>query len=242
MIVLGIDTSTRQVGAALGTPDGVVGAVALGGPASVGPPRHTEQLAPAIEYLLRATGVQLRDVDAIGVGIGPGMFTGLRVGVVTATVLAQALGIPVVPVPSLELLAHPLRTASNTSIVPIVDARRAEVYYAIYQATDGALRRMTDYAIARPEAVAADIATRGVPVVLCGDGMLRFREVFATRALAALVEFAGSSHVSPSLAALIELTCAGVVRGEGRDPGEVTPLYLRQSDAEINARRCSSPS
>jgi len=105
MLLLGIETATRRVGVVLASDDGMLARVELGGYADHGPPRHAEQLAPAIEYCCDEIGTTLDHVSAIAVGTGPGLFTGLRVGVTTAKVLAQALRVPMIPVPSLDLLA-----------------------------------------------------------------------------------------------------------------------------------------
>jgi len=81
MLLLGIETATRRVGVVLASDDGMLARVELGGYADPGPPRHAEQLAPAIEYCCAEIGASLDHVSAIAVGIGPGLFTGLRVGV-----------------------------------------------------------------------------------------------------------------------------------------------------------------
>ena len=124
MLILGMDTSTAQVAVAVGGEAGVLAEVRL-----TGGRRHAEQLAPAVEYVLREAGVDVRDVDAFALGIGPGLFTGLRVGLTTAKVMAASLGRPVVPVSSLELVALPVRHVTGV-VVAVTDARRSEVYRA----------------------------------------------------------------------------------------------------------------
>ena len=109
MLLLGLDTATRRIGVVLANEHGMLGRVELGGTADTSPPRHAETLAPAIAWCCEQCGVDLAQLSAVAVGIGPGMFTGLRVGVTTAKVLAQSLRIPVIPIPSLDLLAYPLR-------------------------------------------------------------------------------------------------------------------------------------
>ena len=109
MSILAIDTSTRRIGVALGNERGLLAAVEIGGPASEGPPRHAEQLAPAIDWVFAQAGVSVATVSAVAVSIGPGMFTGLRVGVTTAKALGHALDVPLIPVPSLDLVASPLQ-------------------------------------------------------------------------------------------------------------------------------------
>jgi tRNA threonylcarbamoyladenosine biosynthesis protein TsaB len=226
--LLGIDTATRRVGVAIGGRQGLVGAVALGGPGVDGPPRHAEQLAPAIRYLCEQTGSPLGHLSAIAVGIGPGMFTGLRVGVVTAKVLAQALRIPLIPVPSLDLIAYPLR-ATERIVVATIDARRHELYYAVYRPVPGGLQRTSDYELATAADLVAELEAIGDEVLLAGDGALRFRDELAKLGRA---EIAGPGRATPSLSALIELAWSRYEREEFSSPADVVPLYLRRSDAE----------
>src|SRR5437868_14613095 len=134
--LLGSGTSTWRVSVAIGGDGDLMGEVALAGTTA---PRHAEQLAPAIRYLCDETGVELRQLAAIAVGVGPGLFTGLRVGVTTAKVMAQALRIPVVGVPSLDLVAYPLRH-TNRLVVAVLDARRREVFDAAYRPVPGGLQ------------------------------------------------------------------------------------------------------
>jgi tRNA threonylcarbamoyladenosine biosynthesis protein TsaB len=229
VLLLALDTSTRRVGVALGGAQGVHASLELGGPCEDGAPRHAEEVVPAIAYLADQCGTELSHLSAIAVSIGPGMFTGLRVGVTTAKVLGQALRIPVIPIASLDLLAYPLRH-SGVLVVPVMDARRHEVYYAIYQPVPGGIQRLGEYELGPVEDVTAELEARGVEAILCGDGALRFRESFTDLDR---VELAGPGHAAPSLSALVELAAARYEREEFRAPADVVPLYLRRSDAEI---------
>jgi tRNA threonylcarbamoyladenosine biosynthesis protein TsaB len=224
VLVLALDTSTAQVSVAIGDRGEVLGAVQL-----VGGRRHAEQLAPAIDYLRRQLAVDLGHLAAIAVGTGPGLFTGLRVGVTTAKVMAQALRIPVVGIPSLDLVAYPLRHSGRT-IVAVLDARRHEVFAARYQPVPGGVQRISDYAVHAPAELVAELAVEPHGLLLAGDGVERFPAEFAALDHA---EYAGSSFSAPSVAALVELATARAEREEFEQPGELRPLYLRQSDAEI---------
>ena len=219
-----MDTATTRVSVAVGRDGGVLGEVSLDGRR-----RHAEQLVPAIEHLCRELGVDLHHLAVIAVGLGPGLFTGLRVGVTTARVMAQSLRIPIVGVPSLDLVAYPLRHASRL-VVAVVDARRHEVFFARYRPVPGGLQRVGDYEAATPEAVAGELAARGEEALLVGDGVLLYRETFAGLDR---VELAGPAAARPSAAALVELATARYEREEFSSPGDVHPLYLRRSDAEI---------
>jgi tRNA threonylcarbamoyladenosine biosynthesis protein TsaB len=230
VLILAIDTSTRRVGVALGSRLGVIASIELGGSASEGQPRHAEQLAPAIAHLCAVTDMPVRQFSAIAVAIGPGMFTGLRVGVTTAKVMAQALRVPVIPLPSLDLVAYPLRHTTGRVVIPALDARRDEIYYARYRSVPGGLQRETDYELAKPRDVIGDIDAAGESAVIAGDGALRFREQFEQ---SDLCEVAGPGFAAPSLAAMVELATSRFEREDFCAAAEVLPMYLRRSDAEI---------
>jgi len=204
--------------------------VELGATSDTSPPRHAETLAPAIAWCCAQCGVQPAQLSAVAVGTGPGMFTGLRVGVTTAKLFAQALRIPVIPIPSLDLLAYPLRF-SHRLIVSTIDARRHELYWAIYRAVPGGVQRDSEYELGSPDDLVAELQARGEDSLVCGDGALRFGSAFD--GLGRRVELAGPAHASPSLTALADLAVARYEREDFRGPDEVLPLYLRRSDAEL---------
>jgi tRNA threonylcarbamoyladenosine biosynthesis protein TsaB len=228
MMVLAIDTATSKVSVAIGDGGAVVGAVALAGGR-----RHAEQLAPAIQYLCEELGVSLDQLAAVAVDVGPGLFTGLRVGVTTAKVMAQALRVPVVGVPSLDLVAYPLRHSARL-VVPILDARRREVFSARYRPLPGGVQRVSDYDVRPPDELVAELDAGTDELLLAGDGVAVYRDEFASLEHA---ERAGVDHDAPSATALVELATAKVEREEFQPPSDLRPLYLRTSDADINWER-----
>src|SRR5438876_11965476 len=139
MLILGIETATDQVGCAIGGHEGVLASfhAARGR-------RHAEILTPAIEFTCRQARVDLHEVGVIAVDVGPGLFTGLRVGVATAKAMAQALRLPMIGVPSLDLLAFRVRY-SRRLIVAALDARREELFYAFYRQVPGGVQRVSDH-------------------------------------------------------------------------------------------------
>ena len=222
MLILGIESATAQVGCAIGTGEGVVAAAR-----SARGRRHAESLAPQIEFVVDQAGVTLRDVSVVAVDIGPGLYTGLRVGVTTAVTTAHALDVPVVGVMSLDLLAFPVRL-TDRRIVAAIDARRGEVFHAAYRPVPGGVQRTTEPTVAPPGELLAEIVAGGEETLLVGDGAIRHREVFAS---VSEVEIADPGFAHPSASALVELAHARAEREEFVRPDQIAPLYLRQPDA-----------
>lgn len=224
MLILGISTSTAQVGCAIGGHEGVLGAIA-----SSRGRRHAETLTPAIEFLCRQTRVELSDIGAVAVDVGPGMFTGLRVGVAAAKALAHARRLPMIGVTSLDLLAFPLRH-SNRRIVCAIDAGRGEIFHAAYRHSPGGVQRLADPAVSSPTDLAADLQASNGETLLVGDGALRHHEHFSGLRG---VDLADQGLANPSPGSLVQLAHARALREEFVTPTEVSPLYLRKPDAEI---------
>ncbi len=162
MLILGITTSTAQVGCAIGGHEGVLGAIH-----SARGRRHAETLTPAIEFLCRQSRVELSDIGAIAVDLGPGMFTGLRVGVAAGKALSHARRLPMIGVTSLDLLAFPLRHSSRR-IVCALDAGRGEIFHASYRQSPGGVQRITSPQVASPDELASELQAAGEEVLLAG--------------------------------------------------------------------------
>jgi tRNA threonylcarbamoyladenosine biosynthesis protein TsaB len=238
--LLAVESATDLVGAALLGPGGAVAERShLGGRA------HAELLAPAIEEVCALAGCTLADLDAVAVDIGPGLFTGLRVGVATAKALGQALGLGVLGVTSLDVLAAGARALAGpdraATVLAVVDARRREVFAAAYRFGTGPddvdpARVCDDRDEALdPGAVAdwlADLAAAG-PVLVVGDGAVRYLDVLgpvpgADCALAADLS-------APSPAVLARLAARRLDAGAAPSaPGDLAPDYRRHADARIN--------
>ncbi|MGW7285477.1 tRNA (adenosine(37)-N6)-threonylcarbamoyltransferase complex dimerization subunit type 1 TsaB [Streptomyces sp. NPDC054847] len=207
MLLLAMDTATPAVTAALHD-----GSSVLAESSSVDARRHGELLLPAVDRVLAEAGVKLDAVTGIVVGVGPGPYTGLRVGLVTAATFASALGVPVHGVCTLDGLAH--AAGLDTPFVVATDARRKEVYWARYE---NARTRTTDAAVDRPADIAGQVA--GLPAV--GAGALLYPETFA--------DARGPEHVSA--ASLAALAAEKLRAGEEFLPP--LPLYLRRPDAQV---------
>lgn len=206
MLLLAFDTSTPAVTVAVLSGDDVVGVSC-----EVDARRHGELLAPGISAALTAAGATMRDIDVVACGNGPGPFTGLRVGLITARTLAHARGIPAYGVCSLDALA----AAVGGDVVVATDARRREVYWARY--ADG--RRVEGPAVDRPGDLAARLA--GAPVV--GHGAALYPDQLGAPDRAALL-YPAAEWVGRLVARTLR---------DGGAPDAVAPLYLRRPDAEV---------
>ena len=172
MLILGIESAGAQVGCAVGGHEGVLASAHAGRGR-----RHAEALAPQIDFVRRQAGIQLSEIGAVAVDIGPGLFTGLRVGIATAVAMAQGLGVPMIPVPSLDLMAFPARW-SNRLIVVALDARRGELFTALFRKVPGGVQRVRDADVCTPQDLSAEIDALDEPALFLGDGALRHADAF----------------------------------------------------------------
>ena len=220
MKVLALETSTLAGGAALVDGDRVVGESTLNIRAT-----HSERVLVVVDRLLADAGWRPSDLEGLAVSIGPGSFTGLRIGVGTAKGLALALRLAVAPVPTLDALAAALPW-SALPVCPVLGARQGEVYASLYRWDGSGMRREWDYLAL----TAAELAARLTePVVLLGDGAPTVSSPFA--------RLAPLARRFPSPACVAQLGQELLARGAGRPPAEIVPLYLRPSEAELKRRR-----
>ncbi|HVB71262.1 MAG TPA: tRNA (adenosine(37)-N6)-threonylcarbamoyltransferase complex dimerization subunit type 1 TsaB [Acidimicrobiales bacterium] len=185
--------------------------------------RHTEVLSSGIAAMLDELALSPGDLDRVVVDQGPGLFTGLRVGLATAGALAHAVGCDLVGVTSLELLAHgAFADGVRGRLLAVVDARRGEVFVQRFELGE-IVSAVHDTAVVTPQEVADRLITGAVAVTLVGDGAARYAELFAD---APLVSF-NPTRV-PSMAAALDV-------GARRAPVDVVaPIYLRDADAVAN--------
>lgn len=224
MLILGIESASSQVGCAVGGHEGVLASVH-----SCRGKQHAELLAPQIEVVTRQARVELSEIGVVAVDIGPGLFTGMRVGLAAATTIAFARSIPMIGVASLDLLAFPVRFTSRL-IVTAMDARRGELFVAHYRTVPGGVQRVVDYRVARPDELASELSAQDDDVLLVGDGALRYHEHW--RGLRK-VELADHGFAYPTASALVQLAHARALREEFVQPSAIKPLYLRLPDVDI---------
>lgn len=225
MLVLGIECSTPQASVAIGSEQGVVASALVSRGAT-----HNEFLLPAIRFCLDEAGLGYRNLGGIAVGLGPGLFSGMRVGVSTAKAIAQTLSAPIVGLASLDLVAYEVRHTSKT-ICAVLDARRNEVFYAFYRPSPGGIQRMTEYRIEQPGRLAIGIASRPEEVLLVGNGALLYKDLFESAG--PVVEVAGMNQAFPNASSLVELALPRMYREDFDSLYELRPLYLRKSAKPI---------
>jgi tRNA threonylcarbamoyladenosine biosynthesis protein TsaB len=226
MLVLAVETSTPQTSVALGTEQGIIASAS-----SSWARGHSEIVVPAIHRLLEWSEIELRQVGGVAVGLGPGLFTGLRVGVSTARALAQVLGVSIVGMGSLDVLAFGVRH-SRWRIGAVIDGKRGEVFYAFYRPVPGGVTRETHFAVGPPERLSADLAVSREETLLVGNGALLYQRELAQAG--SPIEFASVSQAFPLAVSLLELAIPRFHREEASRPQDVVPHYVRRSDAEIN--------
>ncbi len=230
MLVLGVETSTMQGGVALVGEDRLVSEFLLNVEAT-----HSERLLPTIDRMLRDAGVGLDAVSGIAVSIGPGSFTGLRIGLSTVKGLAYASGMPVVGVPTLEALAWSV-PFSAVQVCPVLDARKHEVYAALFRFERGLLVRLMEDAALAPEALCSKIRK---PTLFLGDGVPVHGELFR-RLLGDRMLVPPLANRGARPACVAELGRQRLERGERDSADSLVPRYLRPSQAELRRQAAGS--
>ena len=219
MRVLALETSTLAGGVALVDGERLVAEYVLD--VSV---THSERLMAAVDRVLADARWAPRDLEGLAVSIGPGSFTGLRIGVSTAKGLASALGVPIAAVPTLDAMAAALPWAA-LAVCPVLEARRGEVYASLYRHDGDGLRREWEYLALPPEELAARLTE---PTLLIGDGAAGITSPHARRP--------PPPRRVPSPACVAVLGRERLRLGDSVGAAELTPLYLRPSQAELRHR------
>jgi N6-L-threonylcarbamoyladenine synthase len=230
-LFLALDTSTEEVATGLGTLS--ARGVHLLGETNLDVPRASlTHLFPAITRLLQSSDHTIADVDGVVVGRGPGSFTGVRIGVSAAKGIAQGRGVPLYGVNTLDAIAE--RFSGRIGLVGVIgDAMRSEVYPALYRMTGVGIERLTGDSVATPVTVASEWAALGEPVLIAGNALRKYAEVFAG-AMGPAAEFAPEALWTPTGESLLMVAWRADARGElgDGDWGTVLPVYTRLSDAE----------
>lgn len=198
---------------------------------------HSEKLMPLIDMLLDTVGVDIKEVDAYAVSCGPGSFTGLRIGMSAAKMMAEVLGKPLIPVGTLDALARNVSVFEGL-ICAVLDARNNTFYAALWKNVGLQLQQLCEPKALSVQECCRRVKEEGIPVMFCGE----FEKYQAT--ITALLEgiqvyFAPETHAWQSAGCVAEIAYEKYMQGDRTLPGEVVPFYLRESQAE-QKRKASS--
>ncbi|MEQ8201514.1 MAG: tRNA (adenosine(37)-N6)-threonylcarbamoyltransferase complex dimerization subunit type 1 TsaB [Syntrophomonadaceae bacterium] len=230
MLILAIDSSTPVAGVALIRDELLVRESFINFKQT-----HSELLMPLVDQTLQGCGLSVQDLDALAVTLGPGSFTGLRIGMAAVKGLSLAAGLPVVGLSTLETLAHNI-CFTDYLVCPLLNARRQEVYGACYD-NRGSFPRLMGAEVACPPEEFARLARQwarqqGRPgIIMLGDGYAPYREIFKPL-LGDQLQVAPAHMMLPRAAALGSLAMVKAGRGEYEPVMALRPRYIRLSEAE----------
>lgn len=227
MLVLAVDTTTPGGSVALLDDDTLLGEVNIESAAT-----HSARLLRSVDLLLGAQGRTVRDVDAFAVAAGPGSFTGIRIGLGAVKALALASGRPVAPVSTLLALATKLASDGSKLVAPLLDAKKGEIYAALFEAGPKGLAEIVPQGAYAPDAFFARLPARRV-VAFAGSGLALVR----ARLLSSVRDKARFPKRSAFIASEVGRIGRGLVlQGKGVDAAALEPIYFRRSQAEETCR------
>lgn len=230
MIILGIDTATDSVSVALGE-----GTRVLAHSEVVSDRQHCETLTPMIDFVCKQASVSFREIGAIAVDIGPGLFTGMRVGIATAKAIAFSLDLPIIGICSLDVLAA-AAPRTDSVIISVIDARRHEIYWSMYRTIENELTQVLAPRVGPVTELATNVLERFQSAQFVGNGALRYQSEIVD-ALGTSIqgcEFAGTRFSRPTASTVVALAHRLAMEERWQSAHQVSPIYLRPPDAEIN--------
>jgi tRNA threonylcarbamoyladenosine biosynthesis protein TsaB len=227
MKILAVETSTMLGGiAVMDDSAGLITEVRLNVKAT-----HSERLMTAIDHALKQSGLTLQDIDVFGVATGPGSFTGLRIGLSTVKGFSYATGKPVVSIPTLEAFAWNF-PFSRHPVCVMLDARKKEVYAAVFEWKDSGFERIIDERSVRPAELLDSLKET---VIFSGEGSLLYKQIIVDKAGENAL-FAPPQCMLPSPANVAYLGIRKALNKEFSDPVSLVPSYIRRSEAEIKLK------
>lgn len=230
MLVLGLDTSTSVAGIGLVDLDGTLAELRVNLKTD-----YSEKLLPSIDYLLSLAGLDINDLSGFGISIGPGSFTGLRIGLATIKGLAYATGKPIVAVPTLDAIAWQFQYAIYP-IASILDARKKEIYVALYKKHRKGIKRITPYLAMPPKDLPKIIKNK---TFLAGPGVSVFKEEIS-RILKDKALFLKEEICYISGEAVARIGIKKLLAGEVENTESLEPLYVRETDAQLKSFKAKS--
>lgn len=225
MPILAIDTATLVSGVAIVENNKLLAEITLQTKLT-----HSEVLMPHIQQAMSMAKVSREQLEAVAVSIGPGSFTGLRIGLATAKTLAYALNIPIVGVSTLEALAYNCQVIDNY-IVPTLDAQKGNVYAAQYLGQADGLQEIIEPHVIGFAELLEKVRTADKPVILLGEGAIKNRQ--AVQAAGGSVHLAGEHNMMPRAASVAFLGLKALREKRSSDVMTLEPYYIRRSEAEV---------
>jgi tRNA threonylcarbamoyladenosine biosynthesis protein TsaB len=227
MHILAVDTSTFAGSVAILRDRRLLAEINLESPQT-----HSERLLPAVDLMLKSLDLSLADLDGFALAVGPGSFTGIRIGMSTAKSFAFATGKPIAAVSNLEALAQKIRQPQARLLCPLMDAKKKEVYAALFEARAGKLHEIVPQGLYGPDRIFSLLPAHRV-ISFIGSGVPVYREKLRRY-------FKDKARLSArSLYTAYEVGILGHERlqaGKGLDAFQVEPLYFRKSQAEEGHR------
>lgn len=231
MNILLIDSTTEVFSVSLAKDDRLLGESFLEMPRG-----HLVNLIPLMTALLKTCRTGFSDISLIGVTNGPGSFTGVRLGVMTARTVGQLCDVPIVPVNTLDVLAMNCLYCEGT-VCAMLDARKSEIFSALYRREANSLRRLSDYRVHNPEELVEDLNRCGAPLILTGNALSRYGGLLK-EAMKEKVITLPPSYWYPRGNSLLYAVLDALRSSDGLRYHEVRAFYMRDSEAEETKKSC----
>lgn len=225
MLILAVDTTTFAGSVALLQKKKLLAEVNLESPST-----HSERLLPAIQFVLDVNQLDIKDIEGFALAVGPGSFTGIRIGLSTIKSLSYASGKPIAPVSTLKALAMKLRYPQNRLISPLLDAKKGQIYAALYESRKPELKEVIPQGVYTPDHFFSYLPAHRI-IYFIGNGV----DPYKGKIYHYFKDKARLSSRSPFIALEIGLLGYEMLRhNKGMDFHQVEPLYFRKSQAEEN--------
>ena len=226
MKILGIDTSTKFCNLGLIEDEDILIEYTINGLRK----KHSSILVPAIKNLLKTIDLKIEEINGIAVSMGPGSFTGLRIGLCVAKGLCYARSLPLLGIPTLEAMAFPFKEIPYL-ICPVLESKKDEIYDVVFRG-GVSLHRVMDYKCEDIQSLLARLSPLKEKIIFSGDGIKKYRDIIKNK-IGKNALFIDSQLNFPVAASIAFLGLNKLKKGEEDNVSTLSPFYLRKSEAEI---------
>ena len=226
MKILGIDTSTKFCNLGIIEDENVLIEHTINGSKK----KHSSILVPAIKDLLKTMGLKMEEINGIAISIGPGSFTGLRIGLCVAKGLCYARSLPLLGITTLDAMAFPLKEIPYL-ICPVLESKKDEIYDVVFRGGDS-LHRVMDYKCEDIQSLLVRLSPLKEKIIFLGDGIKKYRDIIKEK-IGKDALFIDPQLNLPVATSIAFLGLNKLKKGEEDDISTITPFYLRKSEAEI---------